>query len=141
MFNTDKPINKACEDKLGRSVFAKQLANAIVNFQTKDNYAVSLQGKWGCGKTSVLNMAIEEIKQLSESKDDNNKIIIIQFNPWNFTDTNQLINQFFITLTNSLKIDSKNKKVKDVGSAIEEIAYEVGFQGQNYFTKVFKNYT
>lgn len=38
MFNTDKPINKACEDKLGRSVFAKQLANAIVNFQTKDNY-------------------------------------------------------------------------------------------------------
>lgn len=110
MFNTDKPINKACEDKLGRSVFAKQLANAIVNFQTNDNYAISLQGKWGCGKTSVLNMAIEEIKQLSEGSDGKNKIIIIQFNPWNFTDTNQLINQFFITLTNSLKIDSKNKK-------------------------------
>ena len=136
MFNTDKPINKACEDKLGRSVFAKQLANAIVNFQTKDNYAVSLQGKWGCGKTSVLNMAIEEIKQLSESKDDNNKIIIIQFNPWNFTDTNQLINQFFITLTNSLKIDSKNKKVKDVGSAIEK--YSSALEYSEYIPVVGK---
>ncbi|MCI9577004.1 MAG: hypothetical protein HFJ84_10265 [Clostridiales bacterium] len=136
MFNTDKPINKACEDKLGRSVFAKQLANAIVNFQTKDNYAVSLQGKWGCGKTSVLNMAIEEIKQLSESKDDKNKIIIIQFNPWNFTDTNQLINQFFITLTNSLKIDSKNKKVKDVGSAIEK--YSSALEYSEYIPVVGK---
>lgn len=136
MFNTDKPINKACEDKLGRSVFAKQLANAIVNFQTKDNYAVSLQGKWGCGKTSVLNMAIEEIKRLSEGSDNKNKIIIIQFNPWNFTDTNQLINQFFITLTNSLKIDSKNKKVKDVGSAIEK--YSSALECSEYIPVVGK---
>ncbi|SEW46564.1 KAP family P-loop NTPase fold protein [[Clostridium] fimetarium] len=120
MINTDKPINQISEDKLGRSAFAKQLANAIVNFQTKDNYAVSLQGKWGCGKTSVLNMAIEEITHLSTNMDEKDKIIIIQFNPWNFTDTNQLINQFFLTLTNSLKIDSKDKKVKDVGAAIEK---------------------
>jgi Cdc6-like AAA superfamily ATPase len=119
MFNTDKPINQIGEDKLGRSLFAKQLANAIVNFKTRDNYAVSLQGKWGCGKTSVLNMAIEEIKKLSEKVDEKDKIIIVQFNPWNFTDTNQLINQFFLTLTNSLKIDSNDKKVKAVGAAIE----------------------
>ncbi len=95
MFNTDKPINKISEDKLGRSSFAKQLANAIMQFKTKDNYAISLQGKWGCGKTSVLNMAVEEIRQLSEVVDNSEKIVIVQFNPWNFTDTNQLINQFF----------------------------------------------
>jgi|GEM_PF-5947022 predicted KAP-like P-loop ATPase len=56
MTNTDKPINQISEDKLGRSTFAKQLANVIVNFQTKDNYAVSLQGKWGfSGKKSLKN--------------------------------------------------------------------------------------
>jgi len=127
MFNTDKPINQISEDKLGRSTFAKQLANAIVNFQTKDNYAVSLQGKWGCGKTSVLNMAIQEIAKLSENMDEKNKIIIIQFNPWNFTDTNQLINQFFLTLTNSLKIDSKDKKAKDVGAAMEKYSFALEY--------------
>lgn len=41
MFNTDKPINKISEDKLGRSSFAKQLANAIMQFKTKDNYITS----------------------------------------------------------------------------------------------------
>lgn len=30
MFNTDKPINKISEDKLGRSSFAKQLANNAI---------------------------------------------------------------------------------------------------------------
>jgi predicted KAP-like P-loop ATPase len=136
MFNTDKPINQISEDKLGRSAFAKQLANAIVNFQTKDNYAVSLQGKWGCGKTSVLNMAIEEITQLSENMDENNKIITIQFNPWNFTDTSQLINQFFLTITNSLKISSKDKKAKDVGAAIEK--YSSALEYSEYIPVVGK---
>lgn len=136
MFNTDKPINQISEDKLGRSAFAKQLANAIVNFQTKDNYAVSLQGKWGCGKTSVLNMAIEEIAQLSENMDEKDKIIIIQFNPWNFTETSQLINQFFLTLTNSLKIDSKDKKTKNVGSAIEK--YSAALEYSEYIPVVGK---
>lgn len=120
MFNTDKPINKISEDKLGRSSFAKQLANAIMQFKTKDNYAISLQGKWGCGKTSVLNMAVEEIRQLSEVVDSSEKIVIVQFNPWNFTDTNQLINQFFLTLSNSLKFNNKEQKMQNVGSAIEK---------------------
>ena len=61
MFDTDKPIKSFCDDKLGRSVFSKQLANTIMQFKTKDNYTISLQGKWGSGKTFVVNMVIEEI--------------------------------------------------------------------------------
>lgn len=127
MFNTDKPINNIDEDKLGRSTFARQLATAIMNYKTIDNYAISLQGKWGCGKTSVLNMAIEEIKKLSEKMEEKDRIIIVQFNPWNFTDTNQLINQFFITLTNSLAFNNKEAKIKNVGAAIEKYSYALEY--------------
>lgn len=120
MFNTDKPINTMSEDKLGRSSFAKQLANAIMQFKTKDNYAISLQGEWGCGKTSVLNMVVEEIKEISDALNGKERIIISYFNPWNFTDTNQLINQFFMTLSDSLKLENKEEKMQNVGSAIEK---------------------
>lgn len=136
MFNTDKPINHMDEDKLGRSSFARQLANAIMRYNTKDNYAVSLQGKWGCGKTSVLNMAMEEIRRLSESLGKKDRIIIVQFNPWNFTDTSQLINQFFLTLTNSLKFNNKEEKVKNVGTAIEK--YSSALEYSEYIPVVGK---
>lgn len=65
-------------------------------------------------------MTVEEIGKLSEVANNNGKIVVIQFNPWNFTDTNQLINQFFLTLSNSLKFNDKGKKMKNVGSAIEK---------------------
>ena len=136
MFNTDKPINNLNEDKLGRATFARQLANAIMSYNTTDNYAISLQGKWGCGKTSVLNMAVEEIRLLSESLEEKNKIVIIEFNPWNFTDTSQLINQFFVTLTNSLKLENKEEKAKKVGAAIEK--YSSALEYSEYIPLVGK---
>lgn len=139
MFNSDKPINKISEDKLGRSSFAKHLANAIMQFKTKDNYAISLQGKWGCGKTSVLNMAVEEIRQLSEADDNSEKIVIVQFNPWNFTDANQLINQFFLTLSNSLKFRDKEQKAQNVGAAIEK--YSSALEYSKYIPVVGKYLT
>lgn len=118
MFNTDKPIDHMDQDLLGRREFAAQLASAIMQFETKDNYAISLQGKWGCGKTSVLNMTIKEIEKIEEQS-SKNEFVVVQFNPWNFTDTNQLINQFFTALTNSLKFKVKDEKIKKIGTAIK----------------------
>lgn len=120
MFNTDKPIKSFCDDKLGRGVFSKQLASTIMQFKTKDNYTISLQGKWGSGKTSVVNMVIEEIKHLSQCGEKDEEVVIVQFNPWNFTDNNQLINQFFLTLSGTLKIFDSTKKFEKVGDAIEK---------------------
>ena len=119
MFNTDKPIKYLDEDLLDRRAFAKQLASAIYQFQTKENYTISLQGAWGCDKTSVLNMIIDEINRLNLMGDDG-QITVVQFNPWNFTTTSQLLDQFFITLSNTLKVGEDKKKVKEVGEALEK---------------------
>ena len=56
MINTDKPIDKIADDKLGRAEFVKRVYKAIYGFKSTDNIAIALQGKWGCGKTSILNM-------------------------------------------------------------------------------------
>lgn len=135
MFNTDKPICSINEDKLGRAQFAKRLAETIISFQTEDSYTIALQGKWGCGKTSVLNMTVEEIKKANqETKAD--RIIIVRFNPWNFTDTTQLINQFFLTLSNTLQIDSKEKNFKKLGDLIEN--YSAALEYAEYLPGIGK---
>lgn len=115
MFSTDKPITNASEDKLGRSGFAERLAKAIINFDTADSYAIALQGSWGCGKTSVLNMAICKIEELAGEK-----TVIVKFNPWNFTTTGQLIDQFFATMSSKLKLSKSDERLRKVGGLIEK---------------------
>lgn len=57
----DKPIEKADEDLLGRSDFAKQFGKSICEYDSKDGLVIGLYGKCGSGKTSIINMAISEI--------------------------------------------------------------------------------
>ena len=118
MFRADQPINTYKEDLLGRHSFAKALAKAILSYKQNDSISVGLFGEWGSGKTSIINMTLEEIKSISTK----NKSLIIKFNPWNFSDQNQLIQQFFNELSLVLcKDDSAAKHVK-IGRTIQKYA-------------------
>lgn len=119
MFNSDKPIDSAERDCLNRSNFSKQLAKAIISYSNTNNCTISLCGKWGCGKTSIINMTINEINRLTRNFNENKKPIIIQFNPWNYSDGAQLVSQFFQTL--SLKINLKNNsKLSTAGDVLDK---------------------
>lgn len=119
MFYSDKPINTNTDDKLHRKGFAKLLANTLVNLDSKDAFTVGLFGKWGCGKTSLVNMTLEEIKEIQSKNEIQNKIIIVHFEPWNFTDTNQLLTQFFIRLANEFQ-NKGDKTLTAIGKALEQ---------------------
>ncbi|MBR5675151.1 MAG: hypothetical protein IKX14_01760, partial [Neisseriaceae bacterium] len=93
---TDRPIDRAEDDLLGRSFFSKQLGETIYNYNSKDGLVIGLFGEWGTGKTSIVNMAIEEIKELA--KNDENKPIIMEFSVWNYSDKTNLIHLFLQNL-------------------------------------------
>ena len=61
MFYSDKPISSDSEDQLNRKGFAKLLAHTLVHLDSSDTFTVGLFGKWGCGKTSLVNMTLAEI--------------------------------------------------------------------------------
>ena len=119
LFNTDKPINDTKSDLLNRASFAKQLASAILSYTNTDNFTISICGKWGSGKTSILNLMEENIINLTSSLDENKKPIIIHFNPWNYSDQNQLIIQFFATICEELNIHSKSESLVKIGTALQ----------------------
>lgn len=120
MFLTDKPINGKIDDKLNRTEFSKKLAQAILSYTKIDNFTIGLCGEWGSGKTSVINMVVEEIENLTESKPKEERPVIIHFNPWNYADTTQLISQFFETIYAQLKTDSKSEKLQAVGTVLQK---------------------
>ena len=96
-FNTDKPIQKSTEDLLGRKSFSKTLAEAVNKYNGTDSLVIGLFGKWGVGKTSIINMILENL----------NDKIIVHFSPWNYSSHSDLINLFFIELRQSI-LDSGN---------------------------------
>ena len=119
MYLEDSPIKNQNQDLLHRSAFAKKLGKSLIDAETKDGYCVGLFGPWGSGKSSVVNMVIEEIKNLTE--DNENKPIVMYFNPWNFSTSEQLIQQFFWMLADQFA-SSKEKILKALANDIEKYA-------------------
>ena len=73
-YSADKPIVSKDEDLLGRSTFSNKLAKAIYEYNDDSGLVIGLFGKWGTGKTSVINMAEEELLGLSKT-DDNHYLL------------------------------------------------------------------
>lgn len=119
MYYSDKPISTNSDDLLKRSGFAKLLAETIANLDKADTFTIGVFGKWGSGKTSVVKMMLQELEKKQDSANENDKIIVIHFEPWNFTDTNQLLNQFFARLSNEFRRKG-DKGLKVVGDALEK---------------------
>lgn len=117
-YNSDRPIETVDQDLLGRSIFSKQLAEAIYKYSGKDGLVIGLFGKWGTGKTSILNIVINEINILAKGSGD--KPIIVKFSPWNYTDKDNLISLFFRVLKNKLDIDNDEEKRKKIGKALTD---------------------
>lgn len=139
----DKPIEKTDEDLLGRSDFAKQFGKSICEYDSKDGLVIGLYGKWGSGKTSIINMAISEIpvdksekkkwyskvykrikeiftSQKTEEEDQCHYPIVIKFSPWNYSDKSNLISLFFHELKNKLGVAKGEENKGKIGKAISQ---------------------
>ena len=100
MFDADYPIISKKQDRLNRFKFAKQLSDCINHYKDNECLTMGIMGEWGSGKTSIINLVVEQLKE-------NNGTHIINFNPWNFSYQNNLIYQFFDVLENVFKDDEK----------------------------------
>jgi len=97
MFQTDQPITKCSEDKLGRVSFAESLAQAILSYKSEECIVLGLFGSWGSGKTSLINMCLECINKSVDSYLKKEKPIVIKFNPWNYSGQQQLIVRTYLS--------------------------------------------
>lgn len=117
-YSTDRPIDTREQDLLGRSSFSNQLGKAIYEYNGKDGLVIGLFGKWGTGKTSVINMAVNEINKLAEN--DENKPMIMKFAPWNYSDKDNLISLFFQSLKNKIDVQDNEELKNKVGKALSD---------------------
>ncbi|WP_373740546.1 P-loop NTPase fold protein [Neisseria sp.] len=94
----DNPIQTKSEDILNRTNSAINLAKNILSIDYKNGLVIGVQGEWGIGKTSYLNLMKEELTDKAD---------IIEFNPWMFTGIDNLISIFFSELASQLRLIDK----------------------------------
>ena len=117
-YNADKPIKTGTEDLLGRAFFSKQLAKALYECDANDGLVIGLFGEWGSGKTSVLNMTMNEIKNMGEKSE--NKPLIVTFSPWNYSDKDNLTRLFFHRLITRIEGQDNQVKKKELGEKLKK---------------------
>jgi len=122
MFADDKPIESQKDDRLGRVSFSHNLAHSLINWKNPESLVVALCGKWGSGKSSVINLVKEEI---SSSKSVE-KPTLIEFNPWLFSGEEKLNEHFFTEIAKELQIKNETERDHELANRLRLYSKLIG---------------
>ena len=146
---TDKPIENVSYDTLGMKKYADCLSEFIMTCDTP--MTISIQGEWGCGKTSMMKMIRENI--CADTK-------TVWFNTWQFSQFNMEENLATSLLSSFLsQIGGRSQTIRSIGSlavgsikavldtiisnrfpylSVDSVISELGQQNINYITQLEK---
>lgn len=110
-YSTDEPLTNSEDDAFGRQPFAKRIAETIIRRFDNNNIVLAIYGKWGEGKTTLMNFIENELQEQTD-------FVCINFNPWRFSSEEQLIKGYFMKLAESLE-ESLETEVEKVGNWTE----------------------
>jgi len=77
---SDSPIVSPAQDVFGIDPFARTLAGSIAKVDAKDGVVFAINGAWGSGKSSAVNLVVHHLGDEFRDKE----IVIVTFNPWWF---------------------------------------------------------
>ncbi len=127
MISPDYPIRSKEEDRLKRAPIAESIANLISDFKGTESFVIGIEGPWGSGKTSLINLILENLGK---------NTVCFTFNPWNFSSELKLLEDFFKSFGEALKSKEKDahenqtkiyKQIEDYLKAIKP-AVELNLQ-------------
>lgn len=119
----DNPIKDAAEDTLGRGGLAASFGDDVLALDVEEGLVVGVLGPWGSGKTSFVNLA--------RGRFAHHGVPVIDFNPWMFSGTEQLVSAFFVELSAQLKL---RPGLASVGESLED--YGESFSGLGWLPLV-----
>lgn len=98
-------------DLLDRNVISNQLYETIQDVTPQSKFIIAIEGEWGSGKSTVLNLVKNRIKS---NKLKNDCIIIDDFDPWHYNDERSMLKSMLESIVNSVKIGLLNRRTKTI---------------------------
>ncbi len=119
----DRPITRKEEDEFGFHSTSEEVVRLCRKTgRYSEGRTIGVTGKWGSGKTSVLNMAMEELRREG--------VEVIEFNPWLRTSGEEIVRDLIMKIGKRIGCESGGSKtlrkaMKKYAGAITEGAGEV----------------
>ncbi|MEX0729462.1 MAG: P-loop NTPase fold protein [Aquisalimonadaceae bacterium] len=88
----DRPIQAVEQDALDRGRFADVLAQTLLAACDQGGLVVGIEGAWGEGKTSVLNLMEAELKRRRQGA------VVVRFEPWLISNAETLCEAFLVQI-------------------------------------------
>ena len=124
----DGPIELPKQDLLGRMPFAVDLAHALEGIEDDRPLVVAVTGKWGSGKTSLMNLVAHVMEEGASP--------VVRFNPWQFVDVEHLVRELFASLEKGVRGTSEIRQMQEVEDLLETVGELAGLLPQTWFSKL-----
>ncbi|WP_417245872.1 KAP family P-loop NTPase fold protein [Celeribacter sp.] len=130
--DSDRALENEAEDQFGFVGMAKRLAPSIIEASKGDGMVIGLEGRWGSGKTSLLNFLRSELEGAQEQG-----IYTITIAPWLNGDASSLVSSLLDPISAILKSQEDELAAAngEEGSAALEAMTEVGNLLRDYGPK------
>ena len=92
---TDIPLQDDSKDLFGYKKFTDRLADCIKHFSSDDGLVVALNGEWGSGKTSVINIVKNQLQE-------EENIQVISYSYWWYEGKKEVITAFLSALSTAI---------------------------------------
>lgn len=102
----DRALVDIEDDALGVASLSKRIADSVVRMKAEYGLVMGLYGAWGSGKTTFINF----IEQAFSKYNENERPIVLDFNPWLFSSHEDLIQRYLVELSKALA--PKQHKIK-----------------------------
>lgn len=107
-FYNDSPIETPDDDKYGITPFSKSLAKSILGIKKPVGTAIALNGAWGSGKSSAVNLIRAEL-----GKEGDEQLVVSDFKCWWYRGEEALALAFLQNL-HALLSGTLKDKIKDL---------------------------
>lgn len=96
-YSNDRPIFHQPQDRLGFGEMATHLAQAFLYNDLSDGFVVGVEGKWGSGKSSLANLAMDRLRQ------GDGQVGVVEFQPWLVGERDDLLRELFHLLASEVE--------------------------------------
>lgn len=119
-------------DLLNKKDVINQLYNTIINCYPENNFTIGLNGKWGNGKTTIINNVLRIIEQNGLL----DHYVIVKFDPWKYDDEKNILQSFLNEILNKIDYDLDMEKDNFLIQNVIDLVFESKLSGLN---KMFYN--